>query len=179
MGIDAIGGFLQDHLVVLLAVVLVPMKWIVLRLCGDSEAQSVTFLAIPEDLCYVSLGLVLGNFTNGAQAFQKYFKGSSHITVDILVVALINVLVAVVIHVLAKWGNENFKGWRASGMARISLLKGGSDLQMELPNTAADKNIQRIQVRHMAIFSLSYCFQVIIVIRWLYWIAQVIGKSAQ
>jgi hypothetical protein len=151
------------------------MKWTVLRLIGDSEAQATTFLAIPEDLCYVSLGLVLGDFANESGSFGKYFKGSSHITVDIFVVALINVIVAIAIHILAKLANDNFKSWRAAGAVRFKN-SGANSTQMELGLSNADGNIERIQIRHMAVFTLSYFLQVTIVIRWLSWIAQVMGN---
>jgi hypothetical protein len=81
--IDSVGGFLQHNLVVLLAVVLVPMKWVVLRLCGDSDAQSTALLTVPEDLCYVALGLVLADMANSGGAFRRYFKGSTHVSIDL------------------------------------------------------------------------------------------------
>jgi hypothetical protein len=42
--IDKLGGILQHNLVVLLAVVLIPFKWIVLRLVGDTEAQAMALI---------------------------------------------------------------------------------------------------------------------------------------
>ena len=82
--IDHIGDFLQHNLVVLLAVVLVPMKWVVLRVCGDTDAQAVALLSIPEDICYVTLGLILGDVVSSTGAFRKEFHGSSHISIVIL-----------------------------------------------------------------------------------------------
>jgi hypothetical protein len=175
--IDTIGAFLHANLVVFLAVVLVPMKLIVLRLCGDSEAQSTALLAIPEDICYVSLGLILGDVATAGKAFRHHFNASSNISIDIILTAVLNVVVAVVTHGLAKWGNDHFKSFRAAGAARVPTPSSTAPQQIELPITATDENIRRIQVRHLAMFSLSYAIQIFLTIRWLAWIAKVVGNG--
>jgi hypothetical protein len=174
--IDHIGDFLQHNLVVLLAVVLVPMKWVILRICGDSEAQSVALLSIPEDICYVSLGLILGDMANSGGSFRKYFQSSSHISIDIFVTATLNVFVAILVHFFAKKGNDHFKTWRAAGVARTRNPASPGPQQLELPITATDELIQRIQIQHMAVFSLLYATQLAMVIWWLSWIAKVVSS---
>lgn len=153
------------------------MKLIVLRLCGDNEAQSVALLSIPEDICYVSLGLILGDVAVSGHAFREHFHGSSNISIDIILTAVLNVLVAVVTHVLAKWGNGHFKSFRAAGASLIEKRDGKGPQQIELPIMATDDNIRRIQVRHLAMFSLSYAVQVWITISWLSWIAKVVANG--
>lgn len=175
--IDSIGGFLQHNLVVMLSVVLVPMKWFVLRITGDNEAQAVALLAVPEDICYVTLGLILGDLATSGKAFRRHFEGSSHVPIDIFVTGTFNVAVAVVIHLLAKWGNDHFNGWRAAGVARTRNPSSPGPQQIELPITATDANIEMIQIRHVAVFSISYALQMAIVISWLAWIAKVVANT--
>jgi hypothetical protein len=93
--IESISGFLQRNLIVLLAVVLVPMKMGILRLCGDTEAQRAAFQSIPEDLVYVSMGLILGDFATSGGAFRYYFAGSPHLPMDLAVVVMFGLLVAI------------------------------------------------------------------------------------
>lgn len=175
--IDRIGGFLQHNLIVLLAVVLVPMKLLVLRVVGDTEGQSTALLAIPEDSCYVALGLILGDVATGSHAFQKNFSGSAHASLDIVVTAVINVGVAVIIHKLAMTGNDHFNIWRAADVARVSDPSSVGPQQIELPLTPTDQQIRMIQVRHLAIFSLLYAIQMWIVVRWIAWIAKVMANA--
>jgi hypothetical protein len=58
--IDYLGGFIQKNLIVFMAIVLLPLKWVVVRLCRDREGEAVALMSVPEDLCYVALGLVMG-----------------------------------------------------------------------------------------------------------------------
>jgi hypothetical protein len=175
--IDLIGDFLQHNLVVLLAVVLVPMKWIILRVCGDEEAQAVALLSIPEDICYVTLGLILGDVANSSGSFRRHFQSSLHISLDIFVTAMLNVVVAILVHILAKRSVDHFKNWRAAGVARVRNPASPGFTQMELPMTPTDENIQTIQIRHLALFSLLYAIQLVVSIWWLSWVARVLGNA--
>ena len=174
--IEGISGFLQHNLVVLLAVVLVPMKLGILRLCGDSEAQKDALLSIPEDLVYVSLGLVLGDFATSGGAFRHFFAGSQHMTMDLAVTVMIGVIVAVAVHMLAKWTNDHFRGWRAA--SNVRFRSGVSNpLQGELQLQPADTNVRFIQIRHITLASTLFLFQLGITIRWLAWIASVLASA--
>jgi hypothetical protein len=175
--IDHIGDFLQRNLVVLLAVVLVPMKWVILRVCGDSEAQAVSLLSIPEDICYVTLGLILGDIASSNGAFRKHFHTSSHISIDIFITAMLNIVVAILVHLFAERGTDHFKSWRAAGNARRPDSSPLAAKQLEFPLAPTDDNVQTIQIRHLALFSLLYAIQVGIAIWWLSWIAQVLSNS--
>lgn len=174
--IDAIGGFLQHNLVVFLAIVLVPMKWVVLRVCGDSDAQAGALLAVPEDICYVSLGLVLGNLATSLDAFKRHFQGSNHVYMDVFVTAGANVIVAIIVHLCAEFGNDHLKSWRASNKAisRTSDISG--DRQFELPITPIDENIRMIGIRHLVQFSLAYALQLTVAVWWLSWVANVLSS---
>ena len=172
--IDRIGDFLQHNLVVLVATVLVPMKWLILRVCGDTEAQAVALLSIPEDICYVTLGLILGDVVSVSSSFRKHFAGSSHISIDIFIIAMLNVVVAILVHIFAERSNDHFKTWRAASVIRARNLSSPGPQQIELPHTATDGNIQTIQIRHMAFFSLLYACQLVLAIWWLSWIAKIL-----
>lgn len=176
MNIDQIGDFLQHNLVVLVAVVLVSMKWIILRICGDVEAQATSLFSIPEDICYVTLGLILGDVVNPAGAFRKQFYGSQHISIDIFITAMLNVVVAILVHLLAEKSNDHFRSWRAAGVARTRNPGSPGVQQMELPITATDDNIQTIQIRHLAVFTLLYALQLSLAIWWLHWISRALSS---
>lgn len=173
--IESISGFLQRNLIVLLAVVLVPMKLGILRLCGDGEAQRSAFLSIPEDLVYVSLGLVLGDFATSGGAFRHWFAGSPHVPMDLAVTVMAGVIVAIGVHVLSKWTNDNIRSWRAA--SHVRFRPGLSNpLQGDLPLEPTDSNVRLIQTRHMALASVLYLLQLFVTVRWLAWIAGVLAN---
>ena len=175
--IETVGGFLQHNLIVLLAIVLVPMKIGILRLCGDNEAGRAAFLSIPEDLVYVSLGLILGDFSTSGGAFHRWFSHSSHIPMNLAVTVAIGVAVAIVVHVLAKWTNENLKTWRAASNIRPRANPNSNPLQIELNLEDSDMNVRLIQTRHIALASILYMIQIGITIRWIAWIAKVLANG--
>jgi len=174
--IEIVSGFLQHNLIVLLAVVLVPMKLGILRLCGDGEAMRAALLSIPEDLVYVSLGLVLGDFTSSGGAFRHRFAGSPHIPMDLAVTVGIGMFVAIFVHVLAKWTADSMKTWRAASNVR-QRSSFTSPLQAELPLEPADTNVRLIQIRQIALVSFLYLIQLLMTVRWLAWIASVLANA--
>jgi hypothetical protein len=174
--IDRLGSFLQHNLVVCLAVVLIPLKIIVLRLCGDSEAMAAAFLAIPEDIGYVCLGLILGDVATSEKSFRRHFGDSANASIDIVLVVVINVSVAVITHVLAKWGNDHFKSFRAAGLAGGSGSRAGQK-QLEMPHAATDDDLRMIQIRHLSVFSTIYLTEIALTIYWLSWIAKVVANG--
>jgi hypothetical protein len=174
--IESISRFLHHNLIVLLAVVLVPMKLIVLRLCNDNDAQKAAALSIPEDLVYVSLGLILGDFATSGGAFRKHFSNSQLVSMDLFVTVLVGVGVAIAIHVLAKFTNDQVKSWQAASQARFRAGLGDS-LQQDLPLSPSDSNIRLIQTRHIALISILYLMQLGIAIRWLSWISGILANS--
>lgn len=107
--IERLGDIFQHNLIVLAAVVLLPLKWVVLRVCKDNEAEVAAIVAVPEDLCYVGVGLVLGDIVNNAGAFRRYFAHSRHLSIDLLITVLLSFAVAVIIHVLAQLGSGQLK----------------------------------------------------------------------
>lgn len=174
--IEATAGFLQHHLIVLLAIVLVPMKLAILRICGDWEGQRAALVSIPEDLVYVSLGLILGDFATSQGAFRRWFGHSSHVPMDMAVTVGIGVGVAVIIHLLAKVTNDQLKTWRAA--SNIAVRKKDADpKQRDLGLETLDSNVLRIQIRHIAGFSLLYLLQLGVTVWWLSWIAKVLANG--
>lgn len=92
---------------------------------------------------------------------------------DIFVTGCINVIVTVAVHRISMWGNDHFNGWRAANLARIRKPGPPGPAQIELPLTELDESIRMIQLRYLAVFSIAYAFQVVIIIYWLSWIAKV------
>ena len=173
--IESISGFLQRNLVVLLAVVLVPMKLVILRLCADSEATRAAFLSIPEDLVYVSLGLVLGDLATSGGAFRHHFSHSSHVPMDFAVTIGVGMVIAVGVHVVSKWTNDHIKSWRAA--SHVRMRTGPVPLQGELDLRPADHNIRLIQIRHIALCGMLYLIQLVMTIKWITWIASVLANG--
>jgi hypothetical protein len=173
--IEHIGDFLQHHLVVLAAAVLVLVKLVILRLCRDSEGEAMALLSFPEDLCYVALGLILADLVSSEGAFRRHFRGTQHFGIDIAITIVLNVGVALLVHKLAWKGNEHFKTYRAAGSVRIRKPEFAGS-QLELPITATDDNFQTIQVRGIALFSMLYAFQIILVMWWFSWISGIISN---
>jgi hypothetical protein len=172
--IDLFGGFLQRNLIVFLAVVLLPLKWLVVRVSQDPEAEANAVLSVPEDLCYVALGLVLGDMINSHGAFHHYFSRSQHVSIDIMITVGLNLAIALLIHRLAQWGGGHFRNWRSAGMARNADL---TSRQIELPLRTADDNIRTLMVRHLVLFAISYLGQLTLVLIWLHWVGKVIASA--
>jgi len=173
--IDHIGGWLQHNLVVFVAVVLLPMKWVVVRLCKDPEAEAAALLSVPEDLCYVVLGLVLGDLTSSAGAFRHHFAASDHVTMDLAVTVCVGIVVALTVHRIAQRGTRNYQSWRAAGQSRST--DASSEGQLELPITPMDANLTMIMARHLLMFSACYAIQLIVVLIWLHWVASVVAAA--
>ena len=123
---DWAGGFLLHNLLVIVALVVIPLKLAIVKFCGDDEAQSGALLAMPEDLCYIILGLILADVDSGAKAFRRHFEGSTHVVADIVVVGLFTLALAVGTQLLAKMSNEDYKGWRAAAALQSSIPKAQS-----------------------------------------------------
>lgn len=173
--IDRVAGFVQHNLIVLLAVVLVPMKFVILRLCGDWEAQKVALLSVPEDLVYVSLGLLLGDFATSGGAFRRHFEGSAHILMDLFVTVLYGLAVAIIVHLLAKWTGDRVLSSRAAAEARVKNQAAGEE--NDLSPRPKDDDFRLIQVRHITIMSMLYLAQLVATIWWLAWIASVLAAD--
>lgn len=171
--IERLGDILQQNLIVLAAVVLLPLKWLVLRVCRDNEAEVGAIIAIPEDLCYVGVGLVLGDIVNNAGAFRHYFARSKHLSLDLLITVLLSFGVAIFVHVLAQKGSGQLKSWRAASAIDPESQEAASKGQLELPMENRLSNFTLIGMGHLALFGTSYCLQMFLVGYWFYWITKV------
>jgi hypothetical protein len=89
---------------------------------------------------------------------------------------MLNVVVAILVHLLAEKSNDHFRSWRAAGVARTRNPGSPGVQQMELPITATDDNIQTIQIRHLAVFTLLYALQLSLAIWWLHWISRALSS---
>jgi hypothetical protein len=174
--IDKLGGFLASNLIVFVAIVLLPLKWIVVRICRDHEAEAVALMSVPEDLCYVALGLVMGDMINSSGAFRKHFAPSTHISIDIAVTIGLNLGVALLIHRLSQACANQFRLWRAADSAR-SADKAIDPKQADLPLPQVQDNLLTIMLRHLFLFSIGYAVQLIVVLFWLHWVAKVVANT--
>jgi hypothetical protein len=174
--IDYLGGFIQKNLIVFMAIVLLPLKWVVVRLCRDREGEAVALMSVPEDLCYVALGLVMGDIINSAGALHRYFAGSNHLSIDMLITVAINLIVAFVVHRMSQSCTKQFRLWRAADEAKAADNRYVDQLQLPQHPTVAD-GVHTLMLRHLALFSLGYAFQLMLVLIWLHWIAKVVANA--
>jgi hypothetical protein len=172
--IDAIGDFLHQNLVVLLAVILIPLKIGVIRFCRDHEGEAAAILSLPEDLCYVALGLILSDLLTTTGALHHLFRESKHPMTDIAVVIAINVTVALVIHLISQPAERAYKRWRGSDASREAR----EPIQGELSFAAAadDDDALHLIVHHLSSLAMLYGSQLILVLVWLHWLAKVIAN---
>jgi hypothetical protein len=171
--IDWLGDIFQHNLIVLAAVVLLPLKWLVLRFCKDNEAEVGAIIAVPEDLCYVGVGLVLGDIVNNAGAFRRHFAHSQHLSMDLLITVALSFGVAIVAHVFSQKGSRHLKSWRAAIAIDPNSQEAASQGQLELPMESRPSNFTLIGMGHLAFFGTWYCFQFALVGSWFYWITKV------
>jgi hypothetical protein len=164
--IDYLGGFIQKNLIVFMAIVLLPLKWVVVRLCRDREGEAVALMSVPEDLCYVALGLVMGDIINS----------SNHLSIDMLITVAINLIVAFVVHRMSQSCTKQFRLWRAADEAKAADNRYVDQLQLPQHPTVAD-GVHTLMLRHLALFSLGYAFQLMLVLLWLHWIAKVVANA--
>jgi hypothetical protein len=156
MNIDRVGTWLLQNVVVLAAVFVVPLKMLVIRVCGDREQMALSFFAIPEDLCWVALGLVLGDVINGAGAFHKHYANSKHVNVDVVIVTVLGVGAALFVHLFGQLANANFRSWRAAQRVK-SLQPVPNQEELAIPN--GENNFHLLLVRYLAAFSFFYSVQ--------------------
>jgi hypothetical protein len=174
MTIDQFGAFIHANLVVLVALFLLPLKWVVVRVMKDPEAEAVALMSVPEDICYVALGLVMGDIVSSTGAFQKHFAGSPNATIDKGITVGINIVVALIVHRLSQWCTSHFRQWRAADSARAD---DGDPRQgkLEIPNS--DANMRKLMFRYLFYFSMGYAVQLAIVLLWLHWVAKVVAEA--
>lgn len=171
--IDQLGGLIQHNLIVFMALVLLPLKWVVVRLCKDREAEAVALMSVPEDLCYVALGLIMGDVINSTGAFHKHFAGSKHVSIDMILTVGINLGVAFLVHRLSQSCAHQFRLWRASNESREPQ----EDPQLKLMDHPTVKNgVELLMLRHLALFSIGYAGQLVVVLFWLHWVAKVVAN---
>lgn len=169
--IEEIAGFLQKNLIVCVAVVVLPLKWAVVRICGDKEAEGAAVIGVPEDLCYVALGLVLGDVINSKGAFRNHFQASATIDLDLFVTVGAGLFVARSIHLLSQWSMRHFRAWRATVKAS------NSDEGKSIQNS--EDNFLTLKIRHLFLFLFVYAIQLTAVLFWIRWIAKVINQTPQ
>ncbi|MHB1937857.1 MAG: hypothetical protein ACYCOR_14890 [Acidobacteriaceae bacterium] len=171
--IDAISGFIVRYLIVLVAAALLPLKWIVARVCRDRDSEAIVVLSLPEDMCYVALGIVLGDVVNHTGAFHRHFEKSQHVTMNIFVVAALNLVIVAMVHRLGQFCWNQYKHWRAAGALRTPDV---DPRQGELAIPNADSNFRMIWSRHFSYLSIGYSAQLFLAGVWLHWVAKIVAN---
>jgi len=175
--IERIGDILQKNLVVFVALCVVPLKWGIVRLCRDRESEAAALFAVPEDLCYVSLGLVLGDLVSANGAFRKHYSDSPHVSIDLCVVAALLLTAAVAIHQLFRATMHQYKGWRAAQEARTKFLGAPATTVNDQDKTRKDNNYMLLIVRHLLLFCFAYMAQLAISLCILHYVSAVISGN--
>ena len=169
--IERLGDFLQHNLVFFLAIILVPLKIVIIRFCRDKEGEAAAILSIPEDLCYVALGLIVSDLLTPAGALHRYFQGSKHTATNIAIVITINVGVAIAVHTLAQLTQSAYRRWR------------GTEALVDEPHqsefafaASGDDAVDHLIAHHFITLAMLYSLQLAIVVVWLHWLAKVIAN---
>ena len=172
--IPAIAELLHRNLVVCLAVVVIPMKWLIVRLCRDKEAEAIAVMSAPEDLCYVVLGLVMGDVINNTGAFHKYFGGTPYVSMEIFITVALGLVIALSMHVLSRFADRHLKGWRAAQKSLTADIEPRPG-EAAIPN--AEDNFRTLMYRRMFLFLMGYGMQLGLIFPWIHWIAKVISAT--
>lgn len=170
---DQIGDFVVKYVIVLVAISILPLKWIVARVWRDRESEAQVVLSLWEDMCYVSLGIVMGNLVDHAGAFHWHFEKSAHPTLDIILVAAFNLFVIVLVHRLSQATSNQYRHWRAAGSLKPADI---DPRQGELAISGTDANLRMIFNRHFAFLSIYSFFQSAVTLVWIIWVARVVSN---
>jgi len=174
--VEQIGDFIQHNLILVLALVTVPLKYVAVRLCKDTEAEWPTILSIPEDLAYVALGIILADAISPSGAFRRHYADSKHAVTNIAILILGNVFLALLIHRVSQYTSRAFKNFRAADQARAHFVS-KDETQLELPILASDTAFQHVFQQHLISFCLSYALQYFLVLLWLHRLARVVASN--
>jgi hypothetical protein len=175
--IERIGDFLQKNLVVFVALCVVPLKWGIVRLCRDRESEAAALFAVPEDLCYVSLGLVLGDLVSANGAFRKHYSNSPHVSIDLCVVGALLLIAAVAIHQLFRATMYQYRGWRSAQEAKTKFLGTPATTVSDQDRARKNDNYMILIVRHLLLFCFAYMAQLGISLCILHYVGSVISGN--
>ncbi len=111
------------------------------RLCKDRDSEMDTVLAIPEDVSYVSAGLILSSVSSGTGPLQDYFgsTGSFYLATDVAIVLLINCVVSIVVHKIShSLTKKQYMTWRAAVQEQENRPPiGGPQMELALQGSAS------------------------------------------
>lgn len=174
--IDFIGGWLRHNLVIFVALSVLAAKLLIVRLCRDDEGEATAFLALPEDICYVILGLILGDLLNNSGAFRRHFDYSDHASIDLAVVIVWNLLCVLAIHKLGQKCTIHYQSWRGADRARVAV-KEADPKQEELPFSDGQSNLHILLIRHFLLLATGYLVQMGLALWLLRWAAGIVAAT--
>jgi hypothetical protein len=178
--IEWLGDILQRNLVFFVALSVLPLKWLICRICRDRESEAAAILAVPEDICYVSLGLVLGDLINAKGAFRNYYSDSAHRSINICIVVAIMLAAVTAIHQLFRATVRHYKGWTAAKSTRSKYLLAvadGTEGVQGVRDSARDQNYMMLMLRHLLLFSSAYAAQFAIALQIVHYVGRVIAGN--
>lgn len=171
--IELIGDWIHSNLVFTVALAIIPLKLMMIRLCRDRNAELETALAIPEDLCYISIGLILSSLSAGTGPLQNYFYASKHVKTDVAIVLTLNFFLVLLVHRIAqRWTKPQYMSWRAAIQVRGDNAS-HDDPQMELALEGSEDNLLHILLHHFLGLLFTLFLQFSLVGFWLYNIAAI------
>jgi len=174
--IELIADLIHRNLVLTVALALIPLKLLMVRLCKDQDGEWETVMSMPEDLCYVSVGLLLSSLTAGRGPLQTYFSGFPHPRTDVAIILAINFALIVVLHKISQsWTRVQYMHWRAA-LAVRGDQNSADDLQLELNLSPSEDNVLHVLIHHLVGLLGSLLIQFVVVGFWLYRIAEVFSS---
>jgi hypothetical protein len=167
--IDLLSRLLHQYLVACVALVIIPLKFVMVRLSKDRSGEIETILAIPEDVCYVTLGLLISTMSSPG-GLNGLFDHVTYPRTDEALLICGNCLLAIFVHKIAQHLTKpQYQHWRAA--VEIRLNHQHLDPSETLTIQAAEDNLLYILIHYFSKLLFSLLLQLAAVAAWMYWIA--------
>jgi|SRR5665213_834683 len=173
--VELLSRFLHHYVVVCVALAIIPLKFLMVRLAKDRAGEVDTLLGIPEDLCYVTLGLLLSSLTADAAPLRAFFNGSQYVRTDGAILVFANFLLALFVHKISHhWAKPQYQTWRAALEVRVNNAP-MTEPNGELTLLAGEDNLLYIVIHYFSKLLFSILIQLLFAGSWLYYVGRMYG----
>lgn len=171
--IEFFSRFLHQYVVVCVALAIIPLKFLMVRLAKDPAAEVETLFAIPEDLCYVTLGLLLSSMTTNFGPLHAYFASAKYPRTGAAILLFLNFCLAFVVHKIARvLTKPQYETYRAALELRINNASQDQGLNLY----AGEDHLMQIFLHHFTKLLLSVLAQLVLAGIWVYWMAKIFAS---
>lgn len=153
---------------------LVAVKLLVIRITGHRDSLWRAFLAIPEELAYIALGLIVAGISGTLPAFDKYYEAySKHPHLNVCLLAAGGVLVCLLIHLNSRWVEYSFQGWKVADDFLNNSIS-AQDAKKALDLSIGKPDFARVYYLKFAFFLIGMVAETLVAGAWLIYIADII-----